>query len=81
MTVKVLVADTPSVTLTNIQTSGTHFSFAFPTASTQSYTVETATNLGTGGWAYYTNTLGDGGVFQLSIPSSQAGQFFRVRCP
>ena len=82
VTVKVLVADTPSVTFTNVQTSGTNFSFSFPTLTGQSYTVETSTNIGAGSWTYYTNVTGNGSGFKVTLPSNQGGaRFFRVEVP
>jgi len=80
--VKVLVADTPSVTFTNVQMSGTNFSFSFPTLTGQSYTVETSTNIGAGSWTYYTNVTGNGSGFKVTLPSNQGGaRFFRVEVP
>ena len=82
VTVNVLVAEIPSVTLTNILASGTNLSFSFPTILAQSYTIETSTNIWAANWTYYTNTIGDGRVFKLSVPINQVGaQFFRVECP
>lgn len=82
VTVKVLVANISAVTLTNIVASGSNFKFAFPTVNQQSYTVQTATDLSAGNWTYYTNTTGNGALYNLSIPVSKVGtQFFRVSSP
>ena len=82
LSVKVLVANVSAPAVANVQILGTNFNFAFLTTSGQSYTVEVATNLLTGGWNYYTNVTGDGNIFQLVAPIHQAGtQFFRVDSP
>jgi hypothetical protein len=82
VTVKVLVADVPTVSLSNAQHSGTNFSFTFPTLTGESYTVMTTTNLWAANWIYYTNFTGNGSVLNLALPANRTGAwFYRVDCP
>jgi hypothetical protein len=65
------------------QRSGANFIFSFQTTLSQSYTVQQSTNLGTTNWQFFSNVIGNGSVFQFSVPISTGapGRFFRVREP
>jgi hypothetical protein len=82
VTVQVLAASFSPIIITNVFQRGTSFGFSVPTANQQSYTITTSTNLLTGPWNYYTNTIGNGADFPITIPASQIGRhFFRVQSP
>jgi hypothetical protein len=62
--------------------SGTNFTFSFATASNQSYTVQTNTNMTATNWGFFTNLIGSGSPIQIAAPVINAPQmFFRVREP
>jgi hypothetical protein len=64
------------------QVSGGNFTFGFGTYNGQSYTVEQNTNLAMPNWTFYTNIIGNGLPYQLTLPvANKPGSFFRVREP
>lgn len=59
--------------------AGDNIVFSFPTALSQSYTVQQSTNLASTNWNFYTNIPGNGQPVQLAIPTaSPHAAFFRV---
>jgi uncharacterized repeat protein (TIGR01451 family) len=62
--------------------SGGNFIFSFLALSNQSYTIQQTTNLLTPNWTLFSNFIGNGSIYQFSVPISSARQqFFRVREP
>jgi uncharacterized repeat protein (TIGR01451 family) len=62
--------------------SGGNFIFSFQTFSNQSYTIQQNTNLLTTNWTLFSNFIGNGSIYQFSVPLSSSRQkFFRVREP
>jgi hypothetical protein len=69
-------------TLQSPQISSGAFSFNFPTASNQSYTIQQNTNLAMTNWLFVTNLTGDGSIWQFAVPVQNGPQnYFRVRQP
>jgi hypothetical protein len=71
------------VQIFNTRLSGGNLQFQFNTVSGQSYTVEWNDDLTTNNWAFYTNFIGSGAVFQFQVPvmANPAQNFYRVREP
>ena len=69
-------------TLQSLRIFGGNFSFNFPTASNQSYTIQQNTNLSQTNWLLVTNFVGSGSTFQFTVPvSDDPLSVFRVRQP
>jgi hypothetical protein len=68
------------VQIFNTRLSGNSLQFQFDTVSGQSYTIEWNDDLSTNNWAFYTNFIGSGAVFQFQAPvmASPPQNFFRV---
>ncbi|HEY5041281.1 MAG TPA: hypothetical protein VIK53_04705, partial [Verrucomicrobiae bacterium] len=78
-----LVSSAVPVEILAPQLAGSSFSFQFPTASGQSYTVEGNDDLTTTNWVFYTNTIGSGSLYQFQVPVTAAPphRFFRISEP
>jgi hypothetical protein len=62
--------------------SGGHFIFSFGTTNGLGYTVQQNADLATTNWAYYTNLIGNGSLYQFTTPVTNISQnFFRVSQP
>ena len=68
------------VQIFNSKLSGTNLLFQFDTVSGQNYTIQRNDDLTTNNWAFYTNFIGSGRIFQFQIPvmASPPQKFFRV---
>jgi len=66
-----------------VSAGGNAFSFSFATVSGQSYTIQESTNAPPANWLDVTSFIGDGSLFQFSLPVgvSIPYQFFRVSVP
>lgn len=61
--------------------SGGNLNFPFQTIAGQSYAFQVATNLASG-WTVYTNIVGNGSVFQFSVPISNGpARYVRIHEP
>ncbi|MBI5387031.1 MAG: VCBS repeat-containing protein [Verrucomicrobia bacterium] len=70
------------ITLVNVASMGTNFTFAFQTVSNLSYTVEYNGDLNTTNWLLHHTLTGDGSLTPCLIPMTNGPQrFFRVRQP
>jgi hypothetical protein len=63
------------------QVSGSNFLLSFQSVSSQSYLVESSTNLAAGNWVTNTSLTGDGTIKQITVPTTNNMQFFRVAAP
>jgi hypothetical protein len=71
------------VEIINTHLAGSNLLFQFNTVSGQSYTIQWNDDLATNNWAFYTNFIGSGAVFQFQTPvmASPPQKFFRVLQP
>jgi Kelch motif/Galactose oxidase, central domain len=78
-----LVSGAVPVQILTPQLAGSSFSFQFPTASGQSYTVQGNDDLTTTNWVFYTNIIGSGSLYQFQVPvtATPPHRFFRVSEP
>jgi hypothetical protein len=77
-----VVTGTVPAQLQSPQVSDGNLSFSFGTANGQSYTVQQNTNLATTNWTFYTNIIGDGSLYQFTVPVTNIPPgFFRVSQP
>ncbi len=60
------------------QVSGTNFVLSFQSLNSQSYVIESTTNLSSGNWITNTLLTGDGTLKQIPIPMTNSAQFFRL---
>ena len=68
-----------AVTLVNPVASVDQFGFSFASESNRSYTIERTQTLNPLDWQTVTNTVGDGTILTVTIPTmSDTQQFYRV---
>lgn len=67
------------VQIGNPQVSGSEFSFSLLTQSGRAHTVQSRTNLTTAPWVNATNFIGDGNIWQITLPiGPEPETYFRV---
>ncbi len=67
-----------SLNLLPPQGSGANFILSFQSLNSQSYQVQSTTNLAGGNWTTNTLLTGDGTIKQISLPMTNNMQFFRL---
>lgn len=67
------------VTLVNATITGANFSFQFLSQAGFTHFIESRTNAAAGPWTPRTNLAGDGSLKTITLPATNAPQFFRAR--